>query len=675
MASNTKRSLPPLLEEDDDDLSSDDDGPMPMPAASSSPFSSSSADPGAKRKKRKVAHERAFLKKLPSAEMYEKSYMHRDVVTHVAITPQTDFVVTASCDGHVKFWKKMMEGVEFVKHFHAHVGAIHALEASDDGMRIATTGADKAVKFFDVVNFDMSNILRLDFVPTVACWCHRRGSPMGRIALAALDSRLVRMYATDSASGAGGGWPSPVATLSLHKAPVVALTVNKACGVMVSGDARGVLEYWVADADTPDTAKLPAAHVAFRFKIDTDLYDLAKARARPCGLVFSPDGGRFCVTASDKQVRVFDFKRGTVVRKYDESLGVFEDANARGQLRQVDTIDFGQRGARERELEATSGCYDDSSAERGRDGGGGNGGLGFEMDALARSNPVFDESGHFVAYATLLGIKVLNIDTNRVVRVLGRVENGERFLALALYQGTPKVDSQMAHSRMADKVQNREEMNKAATTADPLFVCTAFKKSRFYLFSSREPVEDESLEGGRDVFNEKPTAAEIVMESEQSTILGKDAILRTSMGDVHIKLFGTECPRTVENFTVHARNGYYDGIIFHRVIQGFMVQTGDPLGDGTGGESIWGGEFDDEFHRNLRHDRPFTVSMANAGPDTNGSQFFITTVATPWLDNKHTVFGRVTKGMDVVQAIEQAKCGHLDKPFEDIKILNIDIGA
>ena len=97
-----------------------------------------------------------------------------------------------------------------------------------------------------------------------------------------------------------------------------------------------------------------------------------------------------------------------------------------------------------------------------------------------------------------------------------------------------------------------------------------------------------------------------------------------------------------------------------------MEQAASPSG---------GGEFDDEFHRNLRHDRPFTVSMANAGPDTNGSQFFITTVATPWLDNKHTVFGRVTKGMDVVQAIEQAKCGHLDKPFEDIKILNIDIGA
>lgn len=105
--------------------------------------------------------------------------------------------------------------------------------------------------------------------------------------------------------------------------------------------------------------------------------------------------------------------------------------------------------------------------------------------------------------------------------------------------------------------------------------------------------------------------------------LPKEVILRTTLGDIHIKLFSVECPRTVENFTTHARNNYYDNVIFHRVIKGFMIQTGDPLGDGTGGESIWGGEFEDEFDRTLRHDRPYTVSMANCGPNTNGSQVYI----------------------------------------------------
>lgn len=93
-------------------------------------------------------------------------------------------------------------------------------------------------------------------------------------------------------------------------------------------------------------------------------------------------------------------------------------------------------------------------------------------------------------------------------------------------------------------------------------------------------------------------------------------------------MFGAECPKSVENFCVHSKNGYYNGHIFHRVIKGFMIQTGDPTGTGTGGESIWGGDFKDEFHPSLRHDRPYTLSMANAGPNTNGSQFFITVLPT-----------------------------------------------
>ncbi|POI33388.1 hypothetical protein CIB84_002860, partial [Bambusicola thoracicus] len=109
---------------------------------------------------------------------------------------------------------------------------------------------------------------------------------------------------------------------------------------------------------------------------------------------------------------------------------------------------------------------------------------------------------------------------------------------------------------------------------------------------------------------------------------------------------------------------------------GFMIQTGDPTGTGMGGESIWGGEFEDEFHSTLRHDRPYTLSMANAGPNTNGSQFFITVVPTPWLDNKHSVFGRVTKGMEVVQRISNVKVNpKTDKPYEDISIINITVNS
>lgn len=104
-----------------------------------------------------------------------------------------------------------------------------------------------------------------------------------------------------------------------------------------------------------------------------------------------------------------------------------------------------------------------------------------------------------------------------------------------------------------------------------------------------------------------------------------------------MKLFASECPKSVENFCVHSKNGYYNGHIFHRVIKGFMIQTGDPTGTGTGGQSIWGGDFKDEFVSTLKHDRPYTVSMANAGPNTNGSQFFITVLPTVSdLDLKYT---------------------------------------
>ncbi len=145
------------------------------------------------------------------------------------------------------------------------------------------------------------------------------------------------------------------------------------------------------------------------------------------------------------------------------------------------------------------------------------------------------------------------------------------------------------------------------------------------------------------------------------------------MGEIHIRLYPKECPKTVENFVTHAKNKYYDNIIFHRVIRNFMIQTGDPEGTGCGGESIWGEDFEDEFNESLKHDRPFVVSMANSGPNTNGSQFFITCVPTPWLDNKHTVFGRVEKGMDVVQAIEKVQTDEHQRPLVDVKLYTIKI--
>ena len=130
----------------------------------------------------------------------------------------------------------------------------------------------------------------------------------------------------------------------------------------------------------------------------------------------------------------------------------------------------------------------------------------------------------------------------------------------------------------------------------------------------------------------------------------KTVTIETDKGAIRIELFDDKVPRTCENFEKLAADGFYDGLTFHRVIDNFMVQTGCPQGTGTGGP---GYQFEDEFHDELKHTGPGILSMANSGPNTNGSQFFITHVATPWLDGKHSVFGRVLEGQDVVNAIQQ----------------------
>lgn len=181
------------------------------------------------------------------------------------------------------------------------------------------------------------------------------------------------------------------------------------------------------------------------------------------------------------------------------------------------------------------------------------------------------------------------------------------------------------------------------------------------------------------------------------------AVMHTNRGDIKILLFGEKAPKAVENFTTHAKNGYYSGLKFHRVINDFMIQGGDPLGNGTGGESIWGKSFEDEFTPEL-HNLRGALSMANSGPNTNGSQFFIVQAksvsdslieqmkdmkdgsfpeavieayrengGTPWLDYRHTVFGQVYEGMDVVDSIAASETGVYDEPLEDIIIESVDI--
>lgn len=148
-------------------------------------------------------------------------------------------------------------------------------------------------------------------------------------------------------------------------------------------------------------------------------------------------------------------------------------------------------------------------------------------------------------------------------------------------------------------------------------------------------------------------------------------VMETNQGKIKLKLFPKIAPLACENMIRLAEKGYYNGIIFHRVIRRFMIQGGDPTGTGRGGQSIWKKNFKDEFSNKVKFDRKGLLAMANAGPGTNGSQFFITVVPTPHLHRKHTIFGEVISGYEVVQKIENAPAGPGDKPREDQKILKM----
>lgn len=176
----------------------------------------------------------------------------------------------------------------------------------------------------------------------------------------------------------------------------------------------------------------------------------------------------------------------------------------------------------------------------------------------------------------------------------------------------------------------------------------------------------------QDAAKQKPEQAKKDKSMEQPKAVY--AVMQTSMGTVEIELFEKATPRTVSNFIGLAEKKYYNGVTFHRVIDNFMIQGGDPTGTGRGGESVFGGFFEDEIVDTLRHATPGILSMANAGPNTNGSQFFITLVPTPWLDGRHTVFGKVVGGMDVVRKIGMVKTTKpFDKPVEPITIDSVTI--
>jgi len=494
----------------------------------------------------------------------------------------------------------------------------------------------------------------------------------------------------------------PVRVITYHATPVTALAYNSVKQWVVSGDASGVLEVWnipFSSSVGEDSASTHHGPLPFESKLDTDMYALIKKKTYAIDIAISETAkdqgghGHFAVYSSDRKIRLFSFKNCKLVCIYDERMKVYDNLlSSKSSAMGIDAIEYGKRAALEREMEdaylLSGGVSTNPSTKQS---------LSSVTPASEGSNHqqlhlTFDNTGKYLLLPTIVGVKVINIQTHRVVATVGKGDASSlRFLHLVLCPGDAKINQQLHLARMGGSSAaithgGNDEPN------DSLLVALAYGKRRFYTFSHHDPLEkhddqdepDEQTILARDILNEAPDASDLLEashmgrsnndpDSSAQLTTASQAILRTTHGDISIKLFPKDTPKTIQNFIGHAQSGYYDNVVVHRIIPGFMIQTGDPLGDGTGGESIWGGEFEDEIQRDLRHDRPFTVSMANAGPNTNGSQFFITTVPTPWLDNKHTVFGRVVGGMEVVMAIEAVKTDELDRPLSEVKILSVDV--
>jgi len=581
------------------------------------------------------------LKYLPTCEAYEKSYMHRDVVSHILVT-KTQFVITASQDGVIKFWKKTTNGIEFVKSFKSHTGPIEDMSATPTGSELASISRkDKSVKIFDIVNFDMINMLSLDFEPRCVEWISQ--SVMAGENLIISDSKSCKMFTFDARQSTN----APKETIDdIHFSIVCRMRYNHVHDFLVSVDITGLVKYSRIKANFHRSLKHPNATPQH----DTVLHNFipsekSSSQVRVHNIAFSSDGDWLATTSSDRKVRIFRFKTGKLMREYDESLATIEKRQKNERF--MNNMDFARLMASERELERSQ--------------------------ANCHENVIFDQS-NYVLFPTMFGVKIYDWRKNELLKVIGKDETNFRPISIALFQGL--VYEKVVRRFNADSIE--------AGVSDPTLFCSSYKKNRFYCFSNRFFEEDVTEgEGGelikdRDIYNEKPSREEMIAaveleEQEKKKIMLENATIHTTAGDIHLKLFPNFAPKACENFCTHSRNGYYNNHIFHRVIKQFMIQTGDPTGTGSGGESIWEDEFEDEFCDELKHDKPFMLSMANCGPNTNGSQFFITVAPCPFLDKKHTIFGRVTKGMDVCLNISQVKTNKKDKPFNDIKIINIDV--
>jgi peptidylprolyl isomerase domain and WD repeat-containing protein 1 len=533
---------------------------------------------------------RSLLDEIPTSAHYQVSFMHRSTVTHVVTSVKHGYVITACTDGVVKFWKRTSTTapeeptpgapaankdpntpcLEFVKSFTAHVGPVVALCIDPTNDAVASIGKDGLIKLYDVSTFDATAMVKTSQAFGLAACFLQDASKDLLLAIADAENGDIHIYSTTTLS--------LIQSLSLHSKTVTGLAYNSDHKCCVSADEQGIFEVWDCTSGSKEGHTVGATctraknQLEYASKLDTDLYALAKHNTYALSLSMSTN--YFVVYGADHKVRVFELSTGKIAVRYDERLEMYSSKFANYGM---DSIEYGKRAATEREIA--------------------------DQIRLPSHLVQLDPSERYLFIATMVGIKLIDWKKNKVIKIIGKADASQlRFRAFCLCLGDAKLNQQMELARSSGSSIAMGDMKRAE---DSLVVALGYQQRRFFVFSHTDPLKDEDNNENiaRDIWNEAPTAQDRLLGSEGGNQRGSSqassfakAILRTTMGDIHIKLF-QEVPKTLENFCGHSRAGYYDNVIFHRVIQGFMLQTGDPLGDGTGGESIWGGEFEDEFDR------------------------------------------------------------------------------
>lgn len=646
-----------------------------------------------------------YMDNLVLTTKYEKSYMHRGIITHLISLEKTNFIITISDDGIVKMWKKLYLGIEFQKQFKAHNGSISGVSTTNDGLFAVTcSDKDRLLKTFDVVNTDLINFIKLSFQPNVCSFISKPNDPELLVLINEKGTgnfHLINSCSTNNSNNKNEQ-VQILKTIKLHESNVIVTDIRfiQSLNTIISTDKSGNIEVWDCSLINNHQKIVKAEDkieiieeleypkfVSYKIKSLTDYYSLNETNYA-INISLSKTFKYFALFCADKNIRIFSLKTGLLKYQYDESLEFYLNEynkikEEKNRKKREDKKEDKNLQLREDEKGINNSNDDDKDKEKGPIQEKDDLIFGVREDVFLKKyshekefdknkhkvgitcSIEFDETDNFIYYTCILGVKLVHLKSNRLIKIIGSNEN-DKYINISLFQGK-------AQKNTSGMVGNGGETSQGEKYLDPTLIASTYNKTRFYLFTQREP-DYENSGMNRDIFNEKPTKQEIQeINEEDKKDLPTQVIIDTSYGEIHIRLYPNECPKTVKNFISLANNGFYNNLIFHKVVKGFIIQTGCPYGNGKGGQSVWGGEFEDEFTPLLKHDRAYTVSMANRGPNTNGSQFYITTKPAPWLDNKHTIFGRVFKGMDTVQSIESVPVDKQEKPLTDVKVIGIRV--